>query len=116
VTFRESLTRGVPDALLMADPADPPDPGELLVSAPGRDIAQATIGWRTSVRYQQPLIGSTTLTPDISFSGDFFRADTSSLASDFVGGPTRVSFGATLKSDIYGFFPAWVRSTRSGTS
>lgn len=105
LTFRESMTLGVPNALIMADPADPPDPGELLVSAPGRDIAQATIGWRTSVRYQQPLIGSTTLTPDISFSGDLFRADTSSLASDFVAGPSRVSFGATLKSDIYGFFP-----------
>ncbi|MEX2467614.1 MAG: putative LPS assembly protein LptD [Gemmatimonadota bacterium] len=103
--FQESLTLGVPNALLPADPDNPPDPGELLVTSPAQDIAQATISWRTSVRYQQPLVGSTTITPDISFSGDLFRADTSSLAADFVSAPARVSFGATLKSDIYGFFP-----------
>ena len=105
VTFNETRTLGVPEALLASEPGDPLDPADLLVSAPSRDIARATIGWRTSIRYQQPLIGSTTITPDISFSGDLLRSDTSTLASDFVAAPTRVSFGATLKSDVYGFFP-----------
>jgi hypothetical protein len=105
VTFNEMRTLGVPEALLASGPGSPVDPADLLVSAPSRDIARATIGWRTSIRYQQPLIGSTTITPDISFSGDLLRSDTSTLASDFVAAPTRVSFGATLKSDVYGFFP-----------
>ncbi len=105
ISFAERRTIGVPEALLNAEPGVPPSPEDLVSGAPARDIADATIEWRTSINYQQRLIGSTTLTPDLSFSGDLFRADTSSLASDFVAAPTRLSLGATLKSDIYGFFP-----------
>lgn len=104
-TFQERRTLGVPEALLIAEPGVPPSPDDLLQGAPVRDVVDATIQWRTSINYQQRLVGSTTITPDLSFSGDLFRADTSSLASDFVAAPTRVSLGATLKSDIYGFFP-----------
>jgi hypothetical protein len=105
VSFQERRTIGVPEALLDADPDVPPSPDDLLTGAPARNITDATIEWRTSINYQQRLVGSTTLTPDLSFSGNLFRADTSSLASDFVAAPTRLSLGATLKSDLYGFFP-----------
>ena len=35
------------------------------------------------------------------------KADTVALAQDFVSAPTRVSFGAALRSDLYGFFPGF---------
>ncbi|MDZ7780321.1 MAG: putative LPS assembly protein LptD [Gemmatimonadota bacterium] len=106
VSLTESRTRDVPEALPSDSEAEP-DPEELLTTAPARDIGQATLNWSASVRYQQRLVGSTTLTPDLTLSGDLFRADTSSLASDFVAAPSRVSLGATLKSDVYGFFPGF---------
>jgi len=105
VSLREARTLSVPEALLQLGPGEAPDPADLLASAPARDVGQATVTWRTSLNYQQRLIGSTTLTPDLSLSGDLFRADTSSLASNFVAAPSRVSLGATLRSDVYGFFP-----------
>lgn len=104
VNLNESRTLEVPEALL-SDPGGEPNQWRSLTTAPARDIGQATLSWNTSFRYQQRLIGSTTITPNLTFSGDLFRADTSSLASDFVSAPSRVSLGATLKSDIYGFFP-----------
>ena len=69
------------------------------------DISQARVDWSASMGYQQTLIGSTTLTPNISFSGQLLRSDTVELAQDFISAPARLSFGASLRSDIYGFFP-----------
>jgi hypothetical protein len=69
------------------------------------DVSTETMDWSASVNYQQRLIGSTTLTPRISFSSSYLRNDTLELAQSFVAGPVRTSFGATLKSDLYGFFP-----------
>jgi hypothetical protein len=68
------------------------------------DVSKAEINWTTSLDYQQTLIGSTTLTPRLSFSGQARQADTIDVAQSFVSGPTRVSFGAALKADIYGFY------------
>jgi hypothetical protein len=69
------------------------------------DIADTRLGWNASVNFQQNLIGSTTLTPQISWDGEMRRADTLALAQDFVSAPTRISFGAALRSDVYGFLP-----------
>lgn len=69
------------------------------------DIADSRLSWNASINYQQNLIGSTTLTPSISWDSEFLRNDTLPYAQDFVAGPTRVSFGASLRSDLYGFFP-----------
>jgi hypothetical protein len=103
VDLAQDQTMGVPEALLVQ--GDSVTPSEVLIGAPARDISQSTLSWSTSVNYQQQLIGSTTLTPRLSISGRMFRADTSSLASSFVSAPARVSFGANLKTDIYGFYP-----------
>ncbi len=109
LTFSQSLnleqdeTLGVPEAFLL--PGDSANPTDLLVGAPARDIARATLAWATSVNYQQQLIGSTTITPRLSVSGNTQRSDTSRLSQSFVSAPSRVSFGAQLKTDIYGFFP-----------
>ncbi|MBT8337556.1 MAG: hypothetical protein KJO11_13195 [Gemmatimonadetes bacterium] len=71
------------------------------------DIADTNLNWSANVDFQQNLIGSTTLTPSVSWSGELRRADTLALAQDFVAAPTRVSFGAALRSDIYGFLPGF---------
>lgn len=105
VDLREDRIEDVPEALLLL--GDSADVADLLVGAPVRNTAEATLGWRASVGYQQQLIGSTTLTPSFSFSGSMFRSDTDSLAQNFVAAPSRMSFGATLKTDIYGFFPGF---------
>jgi hypothetical protein len=105
VDFSQDETLRVPDALLLL--GDSANPADLLTGAPARDIAQASIGWSAAVNYQQQLIGSTTLTPRLSVSGNMFRADTSTFAQNFVSAPSRVAFGAQLKTDIYGFYPGF---------
>jgi hypothetical protein len=102
VDLTESQTLGVPEALLML--GDSANPADLVTGAPVRDIAEADLGWSASMGYQQQLIGSTTITPRLSLSGSMFRSDTDSLAQTFVAAPSRVAFGAQLKTDIYGFF------------
>ncbi|MBW3534192.1 MAG: hypothetical protein KY453_03070 [Gemmatimonadetes bacterium] len=68
------------------------------------DVNREEVDWNTGFAYQQTLIGSTTFTPRMSLSGRSLRTDTSSVASGFVAAPARMSFGAALKSDIYGLF------------
>lgn len=98
----EDRTRDIPDAFLML--GDGTVAPVLLTDGPARDVAESTLGWSASINYQQQLIGSTTLTPRLSLSGSLFRSDTISAASSFVSAPTRVTVGAQLKTDIYGFF------------
>ena len=71
------------------------------------DVTVSTLNWSTTLDYQQTLIGSTTITPRVSFSGNQLKSDTLEIAQSFVAAPSRVAFGATLKSDIYGFFPGF---------
>jgi hypothetical protein len=105
VDVAEDETLAVPEALLLLGPGAAP--GQLVVGQPARDISQTNVSWTTSLSYQQQLIGSTTLTPRLAVSGRMFRADTSSLAQDFVSAPARVSLGAQLKTDVYGFYPGF---------
>lgn len=105
VSLAESQTLDVPEAYLTL--GDSSTPGPILTGGPARDLAEARLGWSASVNYQQQLIGSTTLTPRLTVSGDMFRSDTDSLAQNFVPGPTRMALGAQLKTDIYGFFPGF---------
>ena len=69
------------------------------------DFSAENLTWSTSVNYQQNLVGSTTITPTLSVSGRGIRSDTASVGEGgFVSAPNRISFGAQLSSDIYGFF------------
>lgn len=68
------------------------------------DFSADELTWATRINYQQTLVGSTTLTPQLSISGRSIRSDTSSAGNGFVAAPTRLSFGVRLKSDIYGFY------------
>ncbi len=81
-------------------------PGDTLGPLPTGllDKSKGDITWSMAFNYQQRLIGSTTLTPDLSISGSSKRSDDIPEASSFVAGPRRISFGARLKSDIYGYY------------
>ncbi len=95
VKMADEITMGVPvdfDSLTM-------------LAAGHEDQGETDLSWNASLNYQQRLVGSTTLTPSLQVSGRLLRSDTDSLASSFVSAPARLSFGATLKSDLYGFFP-----------
>ncbi len=81
-------------------------PGDTLGALPtgSVDLSTANLTWNTSLNYQQRLIGTTTFTPSLQMSGAARRSDEIAEASSFVFGPRRLSFGARLKSDIYGYF------------
>ncbi len=102
--LQENTTLGVPNAYIR-DPNAPVD--SLLRGAPSRDVTNATLNWSGSLGYQQHLIGSTTLTPSLSFSGQMIRSDTSSLAQGFVSAPIRLNLGASLSTNLYGFYPGF---------
>jgi hypothetical protein len=71
------------------------------------DVTRTTLDWNVSAGYQQTLVSSTTLTPRVSLSSTWLRSDTVDVAQDFVASPTRVSFGAQLRGDLYAFFPGF---------
>lgn len=94
--------------------ATTPDGRSLVASDAGAravqplDITSTSLNWRSSIGYQQTLIGSTTITPSLDLSGSLRRSDTSTVVRDeFVSSPRRLSFGASLKSDLFGFFPGF---------
>jgi hypothetical protein len=95
----------VPEAWI--ELGDSANPADLVIGARTLSVSEETLGWSAGLGYQQRLIGSTTLTPRLSVSGSLFRSDTDPLASSFVSAPSRMSFGAQLKTDMYGFFPGF---------
>lgn len=69
------------------------------------DFTAEELTWSTGVNYQVTLVGSTSLTPNLSMSGRSIRSDTATAGGGgFVAAPRRLSFGASLKADVYGFY------------
>ncbi len=98
LTVTETANLRIPAAIAFpGDTLGPPPTGLV-------DLATADLTWNTGFNYQQRLIGSTTLTPTLQLSGAAKRSDEIPEASSFVFGPRRLSFGATLRSDIYGYY------------
>ena len=98
LSFTETADLGLPaDIAFPGDTLGPPPTGVF-------DLATADVTWSTSLNYQQRLIGTTTLTPSLQISGAARRSDEIAEASKFVSGPRRISFGARMKSDIYGYY------------
>ncbi|HEX6068836.1 MAG TPA: putative LPS assembly protein LptD [Longimicrobiaceae bacterium] len=60
--------------------------------------------WNASLGYQQDLIGQTTLTPSLGFSQEFRRDSLTS--NEYLNAPTRVNFGASLSTAIFGMYGA----------
>ncbi len=61
------------------------------------------LGWNTSISYQQRLIGTSTLTPQLSMRGELLEGDTT--GGQRIAAPTRIEFGASLRTDVFGFWP-----------
>jgi lipopolysaccharide export system protein LptA len=72
-----------------------------VVTLRGYDREDAS--WQASASYRQPLVGSTSIAPAISLNQQLVR-DTLT-AGQFVQAPVRMTFGAGLNTDLYGFFP-----------
>ncbi len=71
------------------------------------DFGAENLSWTTSINYQHTLVGSTTITPQLSLSGRSIRSDTSTVeGGGFISAPSRASLGVQLKSDLYGFYMA----------
>ena len=94
VMFNENTIRDIPHAQSQA----------YSTSTSVSDQTAADLNWNSSLGYQQRLVGTTTITPSLQVSGALKRSNAESVMHDFVSGPKRFSFGARLKSDIYGYF------------
>ncbi len=70
-------------------------------------FTRSTGSWRTSLSYRQDLIGSTTLSPSIGLSADLLQSDSIPDARSIVSGPVRITTGARLQTDLYGFYPGF---------
>lgn len=66
---------------------------------------RTAVDWQSSVDYQVDLVGSTTLRPTASVDGLLFASN--STGGDLVSGPMRTNVGASLSTDVYGFFPGF---------
>jgi hypothetical protein len=84
-----------------------PDTGQTVdtIVVLGPSVTQGEVSWRSSLGYQQRLIGSSTITPALNLDGRLFRSNASDL--NYVSAPTRISVSASLNSDVYGFFPGF---------
>lgn len=78
--------------------------GEVTIPALPR-TAERRINWNTSIGYSQRLIGTSTLSPSISLGGQILDSDTT--GGQMVAGPTRINFGASLNTKLYGFWPGF---------
>ena len=73
-------------------------------------VAVRRMDWNAGLDYQVNLIGSTTLRPNVRWSGGYFRSP--DTYGEFVSVPTQMSFGATLSTDIFGFYPGFASFSR----
>ena len=69
------------------------------------DLSSTDLTWSQTLSYQQRLIGTTTFTPNLSMSGKGLQTNKIPEAGSLVFAPTRLSFGAGLKTDVYGLWP-----------
>jgi len=116
VNLNRNIVLDVPPGFFDPDTAAPPagigSVGDLRrplfharAAADSMDHRNEELTWSTSVNYQVRLVGSTSLTPNLSVSGRSIRSDTLTAGDGgFVAAPRRLSFGARLKVDLYGFF------------
>jgi hypothetical protein len=73
------------------------------VNLSGYDRDEAS--WSASASYRLPLVGTTSIAPTLSWRQDLVRDTLSD--GELVGAPIRMSFGAGLSTDLYGFFPGF---------
>lgn len=80
------------------------------------EVGVQRLRWSASTSYEFRLIGSTRLSPSIQVGQEAMRRDTTFGAEvqdsldlrrwgSFVAAPPRVTFGSTLRTELFGFFP-----------
>ncbi len=73
-------------------------------------LLEQTMRWSAGLNYQVNLVGSTTFRPSAQISGTSINVDT--LGMGFVSAPMRTSFGASLSTDVFGFYPGFASFER----
>ncbi|MDE0082627.1 MAG: putative LPS assembly protein LptD [Gammaproteobacteria bacterium] len=101
---RDAIFQDVP-ARFFSPGTDPLADGVAVLPDGRGDFRTGSANWSAGLSYQQRLIGSTTLTPNLSVEGSMMKVDSILEAKEFVAGPRRVRAGLTLQTDIYGFYP-----------
>lgn len=79
----------------------------------GVELPSVTVremNWNAGLDYQVNLVGSTTLRPNVRWAGGYFRSP--DTAGEFVSVPTQMSFGVTLSTDVFGFYPGFASFSR----
>lgn len=82
-----------------------PDPNNPIVvgdTALDREVGRSVL-WNSSLSYTQRLIGTSTFSPSVSLGGEIRDTD----RMEPVVGPTRVTFQASLNTNIFGFWPGF---------
>ncbi|MDX1396320.1 MAG: putative LPS assembly protein LptD, partial [Gemmatimonadota bacterium] len=69
------------------------------------DTGQTRVDYSGSADYQIDLVGSTTLRPTVALNASQFQSDLT--GGRYIAAPTRLQVGATLSTDVYGFFPGF---------
>ena len=59
--------------------------------------------WNTALSYQQNLIGTLRVTPQLSLNGQMLESPRT--GNEMLGSPVTLNFGAAAAADIYGFWP-----------
>jgi hypothetical protein len=72
--------------------------------------AQTTYTWNAGADYQVNLVGSTVLRPQVRADGARFRSP--DTGGELLSAPTRARLGATLSTDVYGFYPGFGQFSR----
>jgi len=72
------------------------------VELPAETVRQ--MDWNAGIDYQVNLIGSTTLRPNIRWNGGYFKSPDTGT---FVTVPVQMAVGATLSTDVFGFYPGF---------
>ena len=75
-------------------------PGDSII-LPGSSEQRGS--WSTSLSYEQRVIATSTITPSLSFTGEYLRND--STGQQVVTSPTRMSLSSSLRLEMYGFWP-----------
>src|SRR5690606_12576873 len=94
--FTESVRGAKP---WLADPNNPIVVGDTALE---REVGR-TLNWSSSLGYTQRLIGTSTFSPSVSLGGEIRDTD----RMEPVAGPTRVTFQASLNTNIFGFWPGF---------
>ncbi|HEX6589885.1 MAG TPA: putative LPS assembly protein LptD [Longimicrobiales bacterium] len=72
-------------------------------AAPLPEATTRTLNWSSTVSYQQDLIGTLRVTPNLSVQGQFHQSPLSS--DEVIRSPVTLNFGADMQADIFGFWP-----------